>query len=40
MDGNVIGFIGWTIVGISIVVIGIIVLFSKKPAGFWANVSK
>ena len=31
-------FIIWSIVGAIIIILGIIDLFSKKPAGFWANV--
>ena len=31
-------FIIWSIVGVIIIFLGIIDLFSKKPAGFWANV--
>ncbi len=31
-------FIIWSIVGVIIIILGIIDFFSKKPAGFWANV--
>ena len=32
------GFIIWALVGAVIIVLGTIDIFSKKPAGFWANV--
>ncbi len=37
MDGNLIGFIIWGIVGVLIICIGISAFFSKKAVGFWAN---
>lgn len=37
MDGNIIGFIIWAIVGCTMIGIGIWDLFSKKAVGFWAN---
>ena len=33
-----IAFIIWSVVGAFLSVLGIIDLFSRKPAGFWANV--
>lgn len=38
MDGNIIGFIIWVIVGLFLIGIGISDFFSKKAVGFWANV--
>ncbi len=38
MSGTEIGFIGWALVGAMIIALGIKNMFSKKPAGFWANV--
>ena len=32
------GFIVWALVGVVIIALGIIDLFAKKPARFWANV--
>lgn len=40
MDGNVIGFIIWTIVSCFIIGLGIRAFFSKKPVGFWANIEE
>ena len=37
MNGNMVGFIVWIIVGFIMVLIGVFSFFSKKPAGFWAN---
>lgn len=37
MSGEVFGFSIWIIVGFGIMLLGIIDIFSKKPAGFWAN---
>lgn len=37
MSGNEIGFIGWMIIGLLIMGIGISAFFSKKAVGFWAN---
>ncbi|WP_027430639.1 hypothetical protein [Lachnospira multipara] len=37
MSGEVLGFTIWIIVGFGIMLLGIIDIFSKKPAGFWAN---
>lgn len=38
MNGAIIGFLIWTIVGCLIICIGISALFSKKVVGFWANI--
>ena len=38
MDGKIIGFIVWAIVGCFIIGIGISAFFSKKAVGFWANI--
>lgn len=38
MDGALIGFIIWAIIGCIMVGIGISAFFSKKAVGFWANV--
>lgn len=38
MNGAQIGFIIWALVGVVIISMGIIDMFSKKPVGFWANV--
>ena len=38
MNGAVIGFIIWVIVGIIIIGIGVCAFFSKKAVGFWANI--
>lgn len=38
MDGSMIGFIIWAIGGCIMIGIGISAFFSKKAAGFWANV--
>ena len=38
MNGAQIGFIIWALVGVVIISLGIIDMFSKKPVGFWANV--
>ncbi|SFQ12709.1 hypothetical protein SAMN02910358_00770 [Lachnospiraceae bacterium XBB1006] len=38
MSGAEIGFIIWAVVGLVIIGIGIKDIFSKKAAGFWANV--
>ena len=38
MDGKIIGFIIWAIVGFIIICIGIYALFAKKAVGFWANI--
>lgn len=32
------GFILWAGMGITIIILGILALFSKKPVGFWANI--
>ena len=37
MSGAEIGFIGWAVVGLAIICIGIRAMFSKKAVGFWAN---
>ncbi len=37
MGGTVIGFFIWTIVGVSIIGVGIGAFFTKKVVGFWAN---
>ena len=38
MDGKIIGFIVWAIVGCFIIGIGISAFFRKKAVGFWANI--
>ena len=38
MNGSIIGFIIWAIAGCFIIGVGISSFFSKKTAGFWANV--
>lgn len=38
MDGNLIGFIGWALVGCFMIGLGISAFFSKKVVGFWANI--
>lgn len=38
MDGTLIGFIIWALVGCFMIGIGISAFFSKKAVGFWANV--
>ena len=38
MNGSIIGFIIWVIVGFCIIGMGISSFFSKKTAGFWANI--
>lgn len=38
MEGRIIGFIGWTIVGFFLIGIGITAFFKKKAVGFWANI--
>lgn len=38
MDGKIIGFIIWAIVGFIIICIGIYALFAKKAVGFGANI--
>lgn len=37
MDGNIIGFVIWAIVGVIIISLGIRSYFSRKVVGFWAN---
>lgn len=37
MNGEIIGFIFWAIVGCLLIGIGISAFFSKKEVGFWAN---
>ena len=38
MDGRITGFIVWAVFGCMFIGLAIYVWFSKKPAGFWANV--
>ena len=38
MDGKIIGFIVWAIIGCFIMGIGISAFFKKKAVGFWANI--
>lgn len=38
MTGNIIGFVIWAMVGVSIISLGIRAYFSGKVAGFWANI--
>lgn len=38
MDGSMIGFIVWAIVGCIMIGIGISAFFSKEAVGFWANI--
>lgn len=38
MDGRIIGFVLWAIVGCILIGIGISSYFSKKAVGFWANI--
>ncbi len=38
MDGGMIGFIGWVIVGCFMIGIGISAFFKKEAMGFWANI--
>ncbi len=38
MDGGIIGFIMWAVVGCFMIGLGISAFFSKKPVGFWANI--
>ena len=38
MDGGIIGFIVWIIIGCFIIGIGISAFFRKKAVGFWANI--
>lgn len=38
MDGRMIGFIVWVILGCFMIGLGIRAFFSKKPVGFWANI--
>lgn len=38
MDGRMIGFIIWAIVGCIMIGFGVSAFFSKKAVGFWANV--
>ncbi len=38
MTGNMIGFVIWAIVGVVIIGLGVKSYFSKKAAGFWANI--
>lgn len=38
MNGSIIGFMIWAIVGCFIIGLGIRTFFSKKTAGFWANI--
>lgn len=37
MDGGIIGFIIWAIVGFVVIGIGVSAFFSKEAVGFWAN---
>lgn len=38
MEGRIIGFIVWAIVGCIMIGIGISAFFSKEAVGFWANI--
>lgn len=38
MEGRIIGFIIWAIVGCIMIGIGISAFFSKESVGFWANI--
>ncbi len=38
MEGRMIGFIVWAIVGCTLIIRGISAYFSKKAVAFWANV--
>ena len=38
MTGNMIGFVIWALVGVVIIILGIRAYFSRKVAGFWANI--
>lgn len=40
MEGNIIGFAIWCIIGILFLGLSISAWFSKKPVGFWANVKR
>ena len=40
MEGNIIGFVIWCIIGILFLGLSISAWFSKKPVGFWANVKR
>lgn len=37
MDENMIGFVGWVLVGCFLIGIGVAAFFKKKAVGFWAN---
>ncbi len=38
MDGRMIGFIVWAVVGCIVISIGMSAFFQKKAVGFWANI--
>ena len=38
MDGKIIGFLGWVIVGCFLISMGITAFFKKNTMGFWANI--
>ena len=38
MTENMIGFVIWALVGVVIIILGIRAYFSRKVAGFWANI--
>lgn len=38
MNGSIMGFIIWVVIGCFIIGVGIRALFSKKAVGFWANI--
>lgn len=38
MDGRIVGFVGWIIVGCFLIGIGIAAFFKKKAFDFWANI--
>lgn len=37
MDGKIIGFVVWSVIGGIFICLGIYTYFSKKPMMFWAN---